>query len=94
MVTRHFAITKQQRKALFVVFQRDFPGWITPTRRYENARPCPHCGYGGSPPVKVPTTQWREFRKRVLPSFGCDGMITIDWQGMWLAIERDGYTHS
>jgi len=37
---------------------------------------------------------YREFRKRAQPTFGCDNAIVIDWCGMWLCIERDGYTHS
>ena len=24
----------------------------------------------------------------------CDGAVTVPWCGMWLCIERDGYTHS
>jgi len=81
--------TKAQRKALFLVFQRDFPSWITPTRRHE--RPCcPNCGYGGAA-VKVPSLQYRRFRKQVRPGPGC---IMLHWRGMWLGIEPDGYTHS
>lgn len=37
---------------------------------------------------------YREFRKAVQPTFGMDGAIVLPWCGMWLAIERDGYTHS
>jgi hypothetical protein len=91
---RHFAITRQQRKALFRIFQRDFPGWITPTQRYADARPCPHCGHGGGPPVKVPSKQWRTFRKTVHPGFDKSGCVMVKWQGMWLGIEVDGYCHS
>lgn len=81
--------TRLQREALFKVFQRDFPSWITPTTRHE--RPCcPKCGYGGAT-VKVPSTQWRSFRKRIVSSYGC---IMLEWHGMWLGIEPDGYTHS
>jgi hypothetical protein len=90
----HFAITRQQREALFRVFQRDFPSWVSPTRRYQTDQPCPHCGQGGSPIVKVPTLQWRKFRRQVLPTFFRDGSITVPWQGMWLCIEKCGYTHS
>jgi hypothetical protein len=36
---------------------------------------------------------YREFRKRAqLASF--DGVVMLPWCGMWLGIERDGYTHS
>jgi hypothetical protein len=34
------------------------------------------------------------FVKSIQPMFGGDGAIVIRWQGMWLAIEPDGYTHS
>lgn len=40
------------------------------------------------------TPRWLDFCKRVHPTFGMDGAITVQWCGMWLAIERDGYTHS
>lgn len=35
-----------------------------------------------------------DFRRSVQPTFGCDGAVTVYWCGMWLCIERDGYTHS
>jgi len=31
------------------------------------------------------------FRRRVVRGFDC---IMLPWKGMWLGIERDGYTHS
>ena len=34
---------------------------------------------------------YRAFRKAVQPGYDC---IMIRWCGMWLGIERDGYTHS
>ena len=34
---------------------------------------------------------YRQFRRQVHPGFGC---ILLHWQGMWLGIEKDGYTHS
>lgn len=34
---------------------------------------------------------YREFRKRAVYSFG---VLMLPWCGMWLGIERDGYTHS
>ena len=34
------------------------------------------------------------FRRSIQPTFGMDGAIVVQWCGMWLAIERDGYTHS
>jgi hypothetical protein len=37
---------------------------------------------------------YRDFRKSVQPTFGMDNAIVVQWCGMWLAIERDGYCHS
>lgn len=34
---------------------------------------------------------YRDFRKTVQYSFDC---IMVEWCGMWLGIETDGYTHS
>lgn len=34
---------------------------------------------------------YRELRKSV---FGGSDYIMLQWAGMWLGIERDGYTHS
>lgn len=81
--------TRAQRQALFKVFQRDFPGWLTPTTR-QGHKPCPHCGHYGDI-VKVPSLQWRSFLKRVRGGPGC---VMVEWRGMWLGVEPDGYTHS
>lgn len=83
--------TRKQREAIFKVFQRDFPGWLTPTKRLEGTR-CPHCGHE-PPTVKVPSSQYRRFRKLVTPYPG-DSCVMLPWKGMWLGIETDGYTHS
>jgi hypothetical protein len=37
------------------------------------------------------STSYRAFRKRIVQGFDC---IMIQWCGMWLGIEKDGYTHS
>jgi hypothetical protein len=37
---------------------------------------------------------YRAFRRTVQPTFGCDDCIMVQFVGMWLGIERDGYTHS
>lgn len=34
---------------------------------------------------------YREFRKTVKSGFDC---LMVEWKGMWLGIEKDGYTHS
>lgn len=86
-------LTKAQRRALFLVFQRDFPNWVTPTRRYDG-KTCPNCGYGGSNVVKVPSTQWRKFRSQIKPEWMGQGAVILYWHGTWLGIEPDGYTHS
>jgi len=82
--------TRKQREALFKVFQREFPHWISPTQRVE--RPYQHPQDRGKT-VKVPSIQYRRFRAKVQPFFGGD-CIMVPYAGMWLGIERDGYTHS
>jgi len=37
------------------------------------------------------TISYRQFRRTVRPGSGC---IMVEWCGMWLGIEPDGYTHS
>jgi len=99
--------TRAQREALFRVFQRSFHGWITPTMRI--SRPeiyRPHYlrlmtqkdarEFASENPnvvVKVPSIQYRRFRKTVIPYFG-DTCIMVPYAGMWLGIEQDGHTHS
>ena len=34
---------------------------------------------------------YREFREQVQPGYDC---VMIERAGMWLGIEKDGYTHS
>jgi len=36
---------------------------------------------------------YREFRKTVQPT-PCSDCVLVEWSGMWLGIEQDGYTHS
>ena len=86
MPPRHFRITKAQQKALFRIFQRDFPSWVTPRFRSDPQ--------GRTLAVPMPSTQWRRFRKTVVPAFCGDGSIMVPWKGLWLGVERDGYTHS
>jgi hypothetical protein len=75
--------TRAQREALFRVFQRDFPSWVSPGKRISASQLRP-----------VPTVQWRRFRKLVQPEIGGYGAVMLPWKGMWLGIEKDGYTHS
>ena len=37
---------------------------------------------------------YRRFRKSVAGTICMGGAVIVNWAGMWLAIERDGYTHS
>jgi len=37
---------------------------------------------------------WAQFAMTAHATFGMDGAIVVNWSGMWLAIETDGYTHS
>jgi hypothetical protein len=71
-------LTRKQRVALFRIWQRDNPGWISP---------------GNDGYAKVPTTAYREYRRTVRPFLGGDCVMVPRW-GMWLGIETDGYTHS
>lgn len=45
-------------------------------------------------PESTSNQSWAEFAKTVKPTFGMDGAVIVQWAGMWLAIETDGYTHS
>lgn len=98
--------TKAQRAALFQIFQRDFPGWITPTKRIRHPEmykrdAFPYTlkegeSFAERHPeviVKVPSKQYRRFRKTVQPYFGGE-CVMVPYAGMWLGIEQDGYTHS
>lgn len=37
---------------------------------------------------------YREFRKTIQTEIGGFGAIMVPWAGMWVGIEKDGYTHS
>jgi len=37
---------------------------------------------------------YKRFRASVAGTICMDGAVIVNWAGMWLAIERDGYTHS
>lgn len=40
--------------------------------------------------LAIPLT-YRQFRKTVQQGFDC---LMVNWKGMWLGIEKDGYVHS
>ena len=48
----------------------------------------------GKPWTLATPMPYLAFRRSIQPTFGMDGAIVVRWCGMWLAIERDGYTHS
>jgi len=72
--------TKEQRVALKRVFERNpiIPKPDGIPSRMINQQPM----------------SYRQFRETAKPSFDTSGCIMIYWAGMWLGIERDGYTHS
>lgn len=37
---------------------------------------------------------YREYRRRVMPTIGCDDAIVIPFCRMWIIVETDGYAHS
>ena len=41
-----------------------------------------------------PGETYRQFRKRVFPEFCGWGAVMIEWSGMTIGIEKDGYAHS
>ena len=45
--------------------------------------------HGSTRDISYPT-----FRRSVKPTFHMDNAVTVNWCGMCLAIEADGYTHS
>ena len=77
-------LTREQRQALKQVYDRgplvlDQDKWLR--------SPMVNEGYYLG---RYPLT-YRQFRRQVRLGFGC---IMLHWQGMWLGIEPDGYTHS
>lgn len=73
-------LTRPQREALKRVYLRIVAA----------AMPEPVPGKAGT--FYVPT--YRELRRKVQPTFFCDDCVMVPFAGMWLGIERDGYTHS
>lgn len=41
-----------------------------------------------------PAPSYRDFRRTVQGTIGCDGAVVVHWRGMWLAIETDGHCHT
>lgn len=84
-------LTKAQRQALKRVYMR-----VLHDRRQSDAyKLAEHTNANNLNRVAFPRLPtYREFRKTVQPSFGCDDCVMVPFAGMWLGIERDGYTHS
>jgi len=82
-------LTRQQREALKRVFDRH------PIPADYDDRCLYHINCDGRPQVRnrevYEVMTYRQFRKTVQPGYGC---AMVPWAGMWLGIEKDGYTHS
>jgi hypothetical protein len=37
---------------------------------------------------------YKRFRKSVMGTLAMDNAVIVNWAGMWLVIETDGYVHS
>jgi hypothetical protein len=37
---------------------------------------------------------YRKFRRNVTPTFACDGAVCVPFAGMFVCVERDGYSHT
>lgn len=49
---------------------------------------------GGPKLEDIRYSSYKDMRRNIQPTIGCDDAITVQWCGMWLCIETDGYTHS
>ena len=66
-------------------------------RLYDRTPLYPSMGKGPQTTPVLPhhkALTYRNFRKYVSPMFDKSGGIMVPWCGMWLGVERDGYTHS
>jgi putative SOS response-associated peptidase YedK len=77
-------LTKAQRAALKRVFDRQALVLRWNGKTYSADR------WANYSPEHAPMT-YRQFRKLAVASFDC---VMVPWCGMWLGIEKDGYTHS
>jgi hypothetical protein len=72
--------TKAQRQALKRKFDQLIDSYAERLKRGELRR--------------MTVLSYKQFRKSVQPCFDGSGCIMVEWCGMWLGIEKDGYTHS
>lgn len=87
-------LTKEQRKALKRVYDRceltvSSDGSLVHNRESLKLSLMVHDGYNFD--KFYPRLTYRQFRKRVHPAWD---YVMVQWCGMWLGIEKDGYTHS
>lgn len=78
-------LTRAQREALKAVYDRGPLASCLVTQNNSSFRMLL------TPEGNDRPASYREFRRHVRPAYDC---IMLPWQGMWLGIERDGYTHS
>ena len=63
---------------------------VQTTRAQREALQRLYLRWKGTGDTKAPKS-YRELRKRVMPGFG---YIGVEWCGMFIGIEKDGYAHS
>jgi hypothetical protein len=73
--------TKAQRRAIFNKWRQYAPVPYVSLKEFEQG-------------VQAVPLTYKQFRRSVQPTYGCDGAVTVPWCGMWLCIEQDGYCHS
>lgn len=83
-----YVLSKEQRAALKRVFDRQ-PLVRLPQR---NGRGFSAERWANHPPA-LPQMTYLQFRRLAYAAVVID-CVMVPWCGMWLGIERDGYTHS
>lgn len=80
--------SRAQREALKRVYRRV----VADHMQSDAVRLAQHINFHNARQVEVPKPMsYRTFRRTVQPGPDC---IMVPFAGMWLGIERDGYTHS
>ena len=82
-------ITREQRVAIKRVFDRTPHYFQLPY--YKNGELVTTDVTSNQAYKTQPALTYKQFRKRVLHGYDC---LMVQWCGMWLGIEPDGYTHS
>jgi len=81
-------LTRPQRIALKAVYDRG------PLKLGYHWNPAANRPQQMAVTADKPELSYRDFRKLARPMICGDGCVLVPWQGMWLGIEPDGYTHS